>query len=112
MSVIRENTDKYFAPLSKWGDSLLWRAIFTGTGSYGSVTASAELTENTQNVGGYNYNIAIGDNKTGIEAFCDLVLGGITPMVNDIVSCQLTNINYETGLCKAKITRIIRRAKD
>ena len=58
------------------------------------------------------YFISIGDNKTGIEAFCDLVHGGITPQIDDIVSCQLTNINYETGTAKAKITRIIRRAKN
>lgn len=56
------------------------------------------------------YFLLIGDNKTGIEAFCDWVHGGITPQVNDIVSCQLTAINYETGQAKAKITRIIRRA--
>lgn len=58
------------------------------------------------------YFLAIGDNKTGIEAFCDLVHGGITPMIDDVVSCQLTKIDYETGQAKAKITRIIRRAKD
>lgn len=56
------------------------------------------------------YFLTIGDDKTGIEAFCDLVHGGITPQINDIVSCQLTAIDYETGQAKAKITRIIRRA--
>lgn len=56
------------------------------------------------------YFLTIGDDKTGIEAFCDLVNGGITPQINDIVSCQLIAINYETGAAKAKITRIIRRA--
>lgn len=56
------------------------------------------------------YFICIGDSKTGIEAFCDLVHGGIIPQVGDLVSCQLTNINYETGAAKAKITRIIKRA--
>lgn len=56
------------------------------------------------------YFLTIGDDKTGIEAFCDLVHGGITPQINDIVSCQLTNIDYETGAAKAKITRIIRRS--
>lgn len=56
------------------------------------------------------YFLTIGDDKTGIEAFCDLVHGGITPQMNDIVSCQLTAIDYETGAAKAKITRIIRRA--
>lgn len=58
------------------------------------------------------YFISIGDNKTGIEAFCDLVHGGITPIIGDIVSCQLTHINYDTGAAKAKITRIIKRGNN
>lgn len=58
------------------------------------------------------YFISVGDNKNGIEAFCDLVHGGITPIIGDVVSCQLTHINYETGAAKAKITRIIRRGNN
>lgn len=56
------------------------------------------------------YFLVIGTGESAVEAFCDLVHGGITPQVGDIVSCQFTAINYETGQAKAKITRIIRRA--
>ncbi len=54
--------------------------------------------------------IAIGDSKTGVEAFCDLVHGGVVPSIGDTVSCQLVAINYDTGVARAKITRIIRKA--
>lgn len=56
------------------------------------------------------YFLVIGNGEAAVEAFCDLVHGGFTPQVGDIVSCQFTAINYETGQAKAKITRIIRRA--
>ena len=123
------NLSEYFFP----GDTVKVIIKEIGKREDGSFTVRASIKETTPNAQINNisdfsvdstclgkvsgaiqsgYFLAIGDNRSGIEAFCDLVHGGVVPMIGDLVSCQLTKIDYETGQAKAKITRIIRRASE
>lgn len=57
------------------------------------------------------YYIAVGDQRNGIDAFCNLVHGTEIPQVGDKVICQLLKINANEGFATAKITRILQHSK-
>ena len=60
-------------------------------------------------VGSKGVYVLLGDRKSGITGFCNIVHGSEYPHVNDKVVCKVLGINTEEGYAHVKITRFIQK---